>query len=1280
MLKALELHGFKSFADRARFEFPAGITVVVGPNGSGKSNIVDALKWVLGEQSAKSLRGKEMSDVIFKGSGASGRKPMNTAEATVVFDNTEGRLPIDAPEVHITRRVYRSGEGEYLINRQPARLKDIRDLLRGTGVGVDAYSLIEQGKVDKLLQASAKDRRAMFEEAAGISRFKAKKVEAQRRLERVEQNMLRLNDIVEEVENRLKTVRNQAGKARRYREHTERLQQLRTQIALVDWRKLSEQLAGIESQLAAVHEQIAAADADAQRLEARQLELETAALTASEELRNCETQRSFARQQLAQQQAAIHHERSRSAELEEEIIAHGRHLLAMSSKAVDARAQLRALQGEVDNAKSAQQAAATSLAGREAQLTELSREYDSVRDQSESRRQRYVTQLQLAASLASQVEAGESRLAARQEAVMQHQRKLADLAAEEGQLAEQLAASEERARLLGEQLAAHAEEAKAAQEELAENRNLHATRADDLAQLTSRQRGLAERAQVLEEFERTLEGLGSGVKQVLARAGVHRRKEVGNQRSEIEEGSAFKVQGSNYPWSLVRGVVADFVQVSVEHAAAIDAALGEMAQAVIVAGARDQTRELVSAASDVSGRVMVIAVPSTTSPGLSASGLSPASPLPGTESSVLSTQYTAAGSDPDPDRAPSPSRPSLPPIELTADMVAGVGVIARADKLVECPEEYRPLIAELLGRTFVVRSLDDAFALQQKAPRGTRLVTLTGDLVDELGAVTFGPRQSATSLVSRRSQLRAARLDLAVLDQQIIDAERETAHLKREIERHEAAVRQLPEAGKTLDQQAGGAAASIESLSQRVQQARQQRTSAAQSVAEAEAACQSIEMALKTASRDLAEAQQAAEAMQREIASHERAIAQLEAKRSEATAIVTTAKIELARCEQRLESLLQRLAQFEDDHRDRERALVQVGQQLRQAHERQETSQLAMLGAEAAIAGLALHEETLRRQMRGCMADRDAAAAERAAQAEELAAVRRRAMKLRDQEHQSSLAAEQVRHQRQALADRLREDYGIELAEQMHEPSPAEAGQRTAVEEEIESLRRKINQIGAVNLDALEELDELEQRFGTLSAQHKDLTEAKQSLERIIHKINADSRRLFLETLEAIRVNFQALYRKAFGGGKADIVLEEGVDVLECGVEIIATPPGKPSFNNSLLSGGEKALTAVALLLAIFQFRPSPFCVLDEVDAPFDEANIGRFIDVLKDFLVWTRFVIVTHSKKTMTAATTLYGVTMQESGVSKRVSVRFEDVSDDGQISRDAVSRSLGEAAENAA
>ncbi len=313
MLKALELYGFKSFADRTRFEFPEGITVVVGPNGSGKSNIVDGIKWVLGEQSAKSLRGKDMSDVIFKGSGQSGRKVMNTAEATLILDNADRKLEIDAPEVHVTRRVYRSGEGEYLINGQPVRLRDIKDLFRGTGVGADAYSLIEQGKVDKLLQAGAKDRRAIFEEAAGISRFKAKKIEAQRRLERVDQNLLRLSDIVEEVENRLRNVRSQATKARRYREYSERLQQLRTDVGRTDWRRLTDRLDEIEAELLQANEQVDSANAEIESVEVKILDTDTDAIGLGESIRMEEAKSARNREQIASLESQIQHQRTLAA-------------------------------------------------------------------------------------------------------------------------------------------------------------------------------------------------------------------------------------------------------------------------------------------------------------------------------------------------------------------------------------------------------------------------------------------------------------------------------------------------------------------------------------------------------------------------------------------------------------------------------------------------------------------------------------------------------------------------------------------------------------------------------------------------------------------------------------------------------------------------------------------------------------------------------------------------------------------------------------------------------
>jgi chromosome segregation protein len=1254
MLKALELHGFKSFADRARFEFPEGITVVVGPNGSGKSNIVDGIKWVLGEQSAKSLRGKEMSDVIFKGSGNSGRKPMNSAEATLVFDNFDRRLPIDAPEVHITRRVFRSGEGEYLINRQPARLKDIRDLFRGTGVGVDAYSLIEQGKVDRLLQASPKDRRAMFEEAAGISRFKAKKVEAQRRLERVDQNLLRLSDIVEEVENRLKTVRAQAGKARRYREYSERLQQLRTQIARVDWDRLSEELAGFEAKLAAALEEIQSADAEAQRLEAQQLEHETAMTTVAEELRNLENQLAQARERRTQQQATIDHERERVLEMAAAALQHRQNLLAMSDKAGDARSRLQATEREVTAAEETMSAKAQELAHCEQQSQAIAARYQESRQAADQRRAEYVAKLQAAAALASQVEAAESQLATVQQSVLGMQGQLAELATSEAEIAEKLAAARDREQTTRDQLALERQSLEKAQHQLAESRNLHTSRADDLAQLQARRRAVAERHDVLAEFERTLEGIGAGVKQVLARAGLLGRDAAGpavpavatdsttgdaadDENGALEERPAaprgrLPASGAAHPWSLVQGVVADFVQVAIEHAAAIDAALGDTAQMVVVAGGLAEVQSLIAAASDLAGRVVALPNP----------------PVAASESAL-------DGSVPQPVR--------------TAETTADPTILGRAAARIECVAHLRPLFETLLGETLIVRTLADALRLRGSGI-ASRLVTLAGELVDEHGGVHFGPRQSAISLVSRRSQLRAARLDLAVLDQQSADAHRETQHLKREIERHESAARELATAVKAREQEHTAAQTAVQAQDQRADQLRQQKLAAQSALTAAGSQSETIEAALRQVSQRLANAQQAAESIQSDLTQGESRLTELDAERQSAAEQVTAAKVALARCQQRHESLLLRLTQFQDDQRERERALAQVRQQEEQSISRQLAAELAIMAASAEVASVALAQQTLAARHVAAARDKDAAQRQRGQVADALAALRRRALSLRDQEHQLEMSAEQIRHQRQTLADRLREDYGIELTEILQAGTEAEAAERAAALDEVESLRRKINQIGAVNLDALDELDDLESRFGTLSGQHKDLTEAKQALERIIHKINADSRRLFLETLEAIRVNFQALYRKAFGGGKADIVLEEGVDVLECGVDIIATPPGKPSFNNSLLSGGERALTAVALLLAIFQFRPSPFCVLDEVDAPFDEANIGRFIDVLKDFLGWTRFVIVTHSKKTMTAATTLYGVTMQESGVSKRVSVRFDDVTDDGHIRSEALAR----------
>jgi len=1210
MLKALELIGFKSFADKTRFEFPDGISVVVGPNGSGKSNVVDALKWVLGEQSAKSLRGQEMSDVIFKGTGAGGRKPMNTAEVTVVFDNARGVFPVDAPEVHVTRRVYRSGEGEYLINGKPCRLRDIRDMFRGTGVGVDAYSLIEQGKVDSLLQANAKDRRAIFEEAAGISGFKAKKVEAQRRLERVEQNLLRLSDIVEEVESRLRSVRAQAAKAQRYREYSERLQQLRTQVGVTDWRRLSEQLSAIEAELNGLRAEAAEVSQAADALEAQLQNVGAAVDQAGERLRTLEAELARNREQIAAREAAAGEGRTRCAEFDQEAERHRQRLRAMTHRAGNLQERLRTVQQELAQAEQEHTESSRRLAQHRQSAADLSHHLDRVRKEAEARRKKHFERLRSVATLGNRVSSLESAVAAAERATERTAQRLAELESTAAGQAAELDQCRRAERELSED--AHQKNAalEAAAVQLAENRRVLARRQQELAVLQGQLSGARQRADVLDELERQLAGLSVGVQEVLTAA----RQEASQFGDEVH------------------GMVADLIDAGVEVAPLVDAALGDVAQYVVLSGNR-LIQRIQSGDFKPAGRVGFVRLDafSSTPPMLLGPLL-----LPG--------------------RGELQGRP---------------GVIGRADRLVRTSEPFRPLLAHLLGDTWFVETLADGLALSKSVGKGLRFVTPKSEVLEADGTLVIGPAQAALGLISRRSELRALQREILDLQRRGAEFAGEIARLQENIDRQDRQHQLLAESCRQADAALADLRVRTRTLEDRQQQLERDRQSVAGECQSARAQHETAQEQLREARREMAEQEAGIAALEAEIGQDEGRVEQVKSRRDQCQGELTRAQVELAKSEQRLESLQAQMVQFETDHRERARSIADAETQLQQAVQRHDQTELQVLRLTSEAAELYLRKQQLAEEIARENEIRQQYAGQRSGWAAQQETLRRRLRKLEDQQHKQELAAGELQHERNTLANRLREDYGIDLAAAtQQQESPEEEQRRTEVAAEINDLRSKVNRIGAVNLDALEELDALDERYRALSGQFQDLTQAKESLERIIQKINADSRRLFVETLEAIRSNFQVLYRKAFGGGRADLVLEADKDPLDAGVDIVATPPGKPSFSNSLLSGGEKALTAVALLMSIFQFRPSPFCILDEVDAPFDEANIGRFVAVLKDFLESTKFVIVTHSKKTMTAASTLYGVTMQESGVSKRVSVRFEDVSEDGHISQDAVRR----------
>lgn len=1221
MLKALELSGFKSFADRTRFDFPSGVCVVVGPNGSGKSNVVDAVKWVLGSQSAKSLRGKEMTDVIFNGCPTRG--PLGTGEVTLTLENADRRLAIDSNEVHVTRRVYRSGEGEYLLNRQPCRLRDIRDLLATTGITTEAYCIIEQGKVDALLQSSPRDRRIIFEEAAGISQFKAKKAIALRRMERVEQNLLRLSDIVDEVESRLRSIRTQAGKARRYRECTTRLQQLRTDVALVDWRSLTKQIESRQTQSTELKRRIDERNAALEHDDAEVQESERRLEAGAQQTREIENQASTAREQIAALQATVESQRTRQVDLQQEISRIREQLAAMDTHAGgatdefrDAESHLQAVEGEL--------AAIVGQCQEQAVREEHSRiELQQAVSEHEPMHIKLSECVRAATLLDKQITVLVSQLHEAGGKLDQYRQRLAELSRKHDLQAAEL----DRDQRAEAELSLHAEQHRttlaAAERRLVEVRR-DLARADGQhrrmdAQLTR----VRERIAVLSELESRLEGLDGGVQEILR---------IGREEPA-------------QPLGDVRGVVADLFHVDVDSAPLVEVALGERAQFIVVASTSHLLKRLQGQPLRVAGRVGFL-------------GLDSRHPLT-----------------------------ALDHVDLSGEP----GVMGRADRFIESEAEYRLLAQRLLGRTWLVDRMSTALRLAQSVGRGLEFVTSDGELIAADGTVIVGPRQASSGILSRRSELRSCHEQANELERQLAAQAAAHSQLDKEHTRQEELVASsvaayTTAAGKLSDchRKAVASASHLE----RVVAEKQRLDSDLRATEERDAATRSGIEANRL-ERDTA----VTTAAQLEIAlqASKENLSALQRRQTELQAALSERKIAGAKCEQRVEMLRQQLEQVQRSQQERDEMLAETRARLASRESQNSELDRAMLTGRQALAELFLSKERHADVLAKQTATVEEVRRERQVVIDRVRTQRQQLGTFQAQQHKLEVATARLRHERQTLCERMQDDYGIDLEAAVEKGEggmgsgergvgsetaadaqlPVTSANREEVEREIAELRDQINNIGAINLEALDELEQLESRFEKLSDQYRDLVDAKASLERITQRINADSRQLFLSTLETVRGHFQELFRRLFGGGEADIVVDEAEDVLECGIEIIARPPGKEACSISLLSGGEKTLTCVALLLAVFRSKPSPFCILDEVDAALDEANIGRFIGVLREFLSITQFIVITHSKKTMAGADTLYGVTMEESGVSKRVSVRFEDVSEDGHILPSALFKS---------
>ena len=1221
MLSQLELFGFKSFADRTAFDFAPGVTCVVGPNGSGKSNVVDAIKWILGDQSAKSLRGKEMADVIFNGSAS--RKASGFAEAALTFDNAERVLRVDADVVRVGRRLYRSGESEYLLNGAVVRLKDVRDALMGTGAGTSAYSIIEQGRVDQILQGNPTTRRVVFEEAAGVSRFKNRRVDAERRLERVEQNLARLRDIVQEVESQLTATRSQATKATRFRELHAELRQVWTGFAADEYRRLTataqecdQRIDGLRSQLEDAQSRLAEHESSQAEVDAELLEIENGR-------QHRQRERSANRELIAARDSTIRHQTERQREMDADIeqLRQERRRLGIRAQAV--AVELRTTAAGVDELEQSLAERQQALDSRHADAQRLQEESAAARETLAERHARRDSLLQAA------------RESDNRAAILNAQR--ADiqqsLSAAEQQTSE-MAGSAEDAQTELDARGATAEEAGQRLQRLNANVDrLQAERLRLLEEQGSSESSMVEmreqritwdaRLHILEGLEQRQEGLARGVREVLHR--VH----------TIDAP----------PWNRIVACVGDLLDVPLEHAALLEVALGPRAQLIVTRDLEGMIHFLDSGETLFPGRVGFI---------------QPSGPHEGGSS----------GEE-----------------RFLPDLSNEPGVIARADRLTTEPDDVRGLAAQLLADTWIVEALCDAREYAARFDE-CRFVTLQGELLEPGGVLHAGRTPQETSIVSRRSELRSLRVDLRRLDDEITERVGELTSLGRTLKsvddelaqaesERKAATRANDESNVLLTAQQR----EVDRLGQLVNRARQEQSDLGER--------------LRTLNEEIADCTRTAEESRQAAQTEEQTLQELDTHLGDAESLLSAVReesarqeLDLARRRERASSLRDVQTRLEQEQAQRESQSRQAEERLAAAVDMRRELTLGILRAEADVADLTRIDDRLEQELTRLDTQRETLRQRRAAVSREVDQLHQTRRSLTDDVHTGELQLREAQHEISAWETRIEEEFQLKLSElaatgatatehfsedaannsaeqssTTEQPPESDDERRREIEEQVQKLRRKLKALGHVNTESLSNLDELESRYTLLSAQLQDLEEAQTALEEIIRRINGESRRLFVETFEVIREHFRDLFRKLFGGGEADIILEDASDVLECGIDIVARPPGKELRNLSLLSGGEKTLTAVALLFALFKSKPSPYCILDEVDAALDEANVERYASILGEFVEMTQFVVITHRKRTMTSADVIYGVTMEQAGVSKRMAVRFEDVSDNGEI-----------------
>ncbi|MCZ6626521.1 MAG: chromosome segregation protein SMC [Deltaproteobacteria bacterium] len=1181
-LKSLEMVGFKSFTQRTSLQFTPGITAIVGPNGCGKSNIVDALRWVMGEQSARHLRGHLMEDVIFNGSES--LAPTGMAEVSLVFDNEDGRGPVEYSsfsEIMVTRRLFRSGESEYVINKVPCRLKDIIELFLGTGMGSKAYSIVEQGRVDEMVNAKPEERRSLIEEAAGTSKYKSRKLVAERKLERTHQNLLRVSDIVREIERQIRSMELQAKKAERYRALKKELKEKDLAWATLQRKGLEDGISTHEARLDAAEDHLVRLLASLHSKEAESEGIRLSLLETEKEI--------------SSQQEAVYQRKVQIQGEEQRIDFYKKDQAGIQDGETKTRSELlqmqekhRILSLEIEELKKAKETfiqlslfEETYLRGKEEELKKANLQIQNLQTELEQEKEILIDIINQVSHLKNDLLAREKQLEEVEKGLSRNRKEESDITLsleswrekrQERKMAwdRSLDRTKEIEREISEATDCTQEWGKVKEEQ---ERKIEA--------LKGRLQEARSRLVSLEDLQKNYEGYQEGVRAIMLK----------RQREAAFEG--------------VYGLVAEVIEAPESSEKALTAVLGDRLQYIIVRGHGEGVEAIEYLKRESSGR-----------------------------GSFIPRQL---------------SRRERVPLPLTDPEV-----IAPLLEMVSVKEGYREIAEYLLADVLVVRDLKSALELWNRNGFVNTLVTPEGEVIDSMGVVTGGSTQSLEgNLLSQKRRMKELEALLLELQAQLDGEEKELGVLREQMDRTETRRSVLVEENHhlaleriRLEHDCLQADHEVEGLEETLQILAQEQTDLSTTQRFLGEAIQDCQAGIEGRLQERIEREKALQEKQEILSQLEKSSEHLETEVTESRIRGAALGEKKENTHLNLESRGGLQQELSRQIQSRESEIAQMKQKSKQLDE---GIRLAEKSLEEGKKNLKELEERL-----GGERQKYRDISHRLAEIEEaIKELRPLAEASQEEKNQLQLLLSEKRLNLQHLLEAIREKYDLDLKEMHLEGLEGELSGDNLLTE-IEELRSRLERMGEVNLAAISEFEELNSRYQFLNQQKQDLEKSIADLQRTIVKLNRVCRLRFRESFEQINQRFEEIFPRLFQGGKARLVLTDENDYLDTGVDIIAQPPGKKLQSITLLSGGEKALTAVSLLFAIFLTKPSPFCFLDEVDAPLDDANIDRFNELVKELSQSSQFVLVTHNKITMQAAKVLYGITMAEPGVSKVVSVKM--------------------------